>query len=83
MGVDTPDTPGVHSLKEYWAHGPGAVRIGWSSPGAFQRCIDTIQGEVTQDGKPPLPEHVIKGLCARLAHEATGQWPGAHHDGKH
>jgi hypothetical protein len=35
-----------------------------------------IQKAVTDGGKAPLPDRVIKGLCAELHKEATGFTPG-------
>lgn len=54
-------------LKEYWLAGPGAARIGWGTPGSFDRCVRELRDDFPQD-----PE----GLCANLYHEATGRWPG-------
>jgi len=44
-------------------------------PGDFDRCILNIQEAVSHHG-PPLPDHVIKGLCAELHVRATGARPG-------
>lgn len=63
-------------LKAYWRTGPGAAKIGWNSPGDFERCVNLVQAAVTDGGKPPLPDHVIKGFCATLHREATGATPG-------
>lgn len=54
-------------LKRYWLTGPGAAKIGWGTPGSFDRCVRELRDEFPQD-----PE----GLCANLYHEATGRWPG-------
>ena len=54
-------------LKDYWLTGPGAARIGWGTPGSFDRCVRELREDFPQD-----PE----GLCANLYHEATGHWPG-------
>lgn len=54
-------------LKDYWLSGPGAARIGWGTPGSFDRCVSALRDDFPQD-----PE----GLCANLYHEATGRWPG-------
>lgn len=74
--VATPDGPSTARLKAYWAHGPGAAKINWGTPGDFDRCVLAIQQAVTSDGDKPLPDRVIKGLCANLHHQATGTWPG-------
>lgn len=64
-------------LFTYWAHGAGAAVIQPEAEGAFHRCEVAVQEAVTKHGAP-LPDHVLKGFCARVIHEATGQWPGAH-----
>jgi hypothetical protein len=63
-------------LMIFWAEGPGAARIKWGVPGDFDRCIVEIQKAVTDGGKPPLPDRVIKGLCSNLHQRATGARPG-------
>lgn len=70
------DAEAVQRLKEYWAHGAGAAKIQWGVPGDFARCITQIQTAVTKDGRAPLPDGMIKGLCAELHKEATGATPG-------
>lgn len=63
-------------LKQYWLAGEGAAKIGWGTPGSFDRCVRALRDDFPQD-----PE----GLCANLYHEATGKWPGQnagdHHTG--
>lgn len=54
-------------LKRYWLTGEGAAKIGWGTPGSFDRCVRSLRDDFPQD-----PE----GLCANLYHEATGKWPG-------
>lgn len=54
-------------LKAYWLTGPGAAKIRWGTPGAFDRCVKNLRDDFPQD-----PE----GLCANLYHDATGRWPG-------
>lgn len=54
-------------LKDYWLDGEGAARIGWGTPGAFERCVAELGDKFPQD---------TEGLCANLYHEATGRWPG-------
>ena len=63
-------------LQKYWLAGAGAARIRWGAPGDFMRCVRAIQKEIVEDGRPPLADHVIKGLCANLHKAATGQRPG-------
>jgi hypothetical protein len=62
-------SPDTARLMRYWVSGPGAARIGWGTPGAFDRCLAAL-GEHIQS------ERVLKGLCANLYHDATGRWPG-------
>lgn len=73
--MDTPDSEGTRRLKNYWAHGEGAAKIEWGVPGDFDRCVTLIQAAASKHG-PPLPDRMIKGLCANLHHDATGEWPG-------
>lgn len=70
------DIVATHRLFDYWAHGPGAAKIKWGTDGDFSRCVTDIQEAVTKDGKPPLPDRVVKGMCATLHHKVTGSWPG-------
>lgn len=56
-------------LMEFWAHGKGAALIDWPAPGAYERCL-------TELGKHVSPG-IVHGLCANLAHRATGMWPGS------
>lgn len=62
-------------LIRYWTAGAGGAKINWGVAGDFDRCIAAIQSEVSDSGKP-LPDHVIKGLCATLHKVATGATPG-------
>lgn len=69
--------PGAtEKLMRYWAEGEGAIKIRWGVPGDFDRCIREIQTAITKDGKPPLSDRVIKGLCSNLHQRATGARPG-------
>lgn len=63
-------------LMEYWAHGEGAAKIRWGVPGDFDRCVRNIQEAITKDGRAPLPDHMVKGLCSNLHQRATGARPG-------
>lgn len=62
------DAEATRRLKDYWAHGAGAAKISWGSPGDFDRCR-------TELGKY-VHGTTLDGLCANLHHEATGAWPG-------
>lgn len=55
-------------LMEYWAHGEGAAKIGWGTPGDFHRCE-------LQLGKYVSPG-IVAGLCSNLHVRATGARPG-------
>jgi hypothetical protein len=66
---DTPgDASSTEKLMRYWSEGPGAAKIGWSTPGDFDRCRVEL-------GKYVGPA-IVDGLCANLHHRATGAWPG-------
>jgi hypothetical protein len=60
-------------LMAFWAHGEGAAKIRWATPGDHTRCVRLIQEAITKDGKPPLPDHEIHGLCTNLQKMATGK----------
>jgi len=57
-----------HQLRQYWTHGEGAAKIGWGTPGDFDRCVMHLGKYVTDP----------KGLCAEYHHGATGEWPAEH-----
>jgi hypothetical protein len=63
-------------LMRYWAHGEGAAKIGWGTPGDHTRCVRLIQEAITSKGKAPLPDHEIHGLCTNLEIMATGHFAG-------
>lgn len=63
---------GAEQLRAYWVHGAGAAKIGWNTPGDFDRCV------------AELAEHMgerAKGYCNLRHHDATGGWPGDHSKG--
>lgn len=55
-------------LMEYWAHGEGAAKIGWGTPGDFNRCRSHLAKYVRPDE--------VDGLCSNLHKRATGFRPG-------
>lgn len=55
-------------LIRYWTFGKGRAKIGWGSPGDFNRCVARLSKYV--------PPGQVKGFCAKLHKRATGQWPG-------
>lgn len=63
-------------LLRYWLTGPGAAKVGWGTPGDFDRAISLIQAAIAKDGGKPLSDRVIKGLVATLHKMATGARPG-------
>lgn len=67
------DAGNTARIKNYWAHGEGAAKIGWGTPGDHSRCVRLIQEAVTKGGHAPLPDREIHGLCTNLQREATGQ----------
>lgn len=75
------DAAAVERLKAYWAEGAGAEKIKWGVDGDFDRCIVSIQEAVSKHSAP-LPDRMIKGLCAELHKRATGATPG-HAPGEH
>jgi hypothetical protein len=66
------------ALVTYWTKGAGALKIRWDSPegGDYGRCITEIQKAITDDGRPPLSDPVIHGLCQTLHRIATGKSAG-------
>jgi HK97 family phage prohead protease len=60
---------GTEQLHEYWVHGEGAAKIGWGTPGDFDRCVHHL-GKYVRDPK---------GYCAKAHHDALGVWPGQEH----
>lgn len=65
------------ALIKYWTAGEGAAKIRFGESGDFARCKVEIQKAITKDGKPPLPDHVLSGLCSTLHVIAThGFRPG-------
>jgi hypothetical protein len=55
-------------LRDYWVRGPGAAKIGWGSPGDFNRCR-------LQLAKYVKPQY-LNGYCANRHFDALGFWPG-------
>jgi hypothetical protein len=55
-------------LRDYWVRGPGAAKIGWGTPGDFNRCRVNVAEYVK-------PQH-LNGYCANRHFDALGFWPG-------
>lgn len=73
--VKTEDGPGwithpvdTDRLRDYWTKGEGAVKIGWGTPGDFNRC----RAELAAYVKPQY----LSGYCANRHYDALGFWPG-------
>lgn len=55
-------------LRDYWVRGEGAAKIGWGTPGDFNRCRVNLAEYV----KPEF----LNGYCANRHYDALGVWPG-------
>lgn len=71
----TEDGPGwlthpvdTERLRHYWTKGEGAAKIGWGSPGDFNRCRINLAKYI----KPEF----LNGYCANRHYDALGFWPG-------
>lgn len=62
------DTASTEKLMRYWSEGEGAAKIGWNSPGDFDRCVVLLSKYVGPS--------IVKGLCSNLHQRATGARPG-------
>jgi hypothetical protein len=62
------DERAAERLRHYWAHGEGAAKIGWGTPGDFDRCVSHV-GKYMRDPK---------GYCNLRHHEALGYYPATH-----
>jgi hypothetical protein len=69
MAVTPAGIQGAQKLKEYWVHGPGALKIRWGTPGDFDRCVRQLEKYVRD------PE----GLCNTYHVAALGNPPGKGH----
>ncbi|SIL72785.1 Uncharacterised protein [Mycobacteroides abscessus subsp. abscessus] len=65
------DIHDTEKLKLYWTKGEGAIKIGWGTPGDFNRCLTNLEPYLKN------PE-MTKGYCANLHHMALGIWPAEH-----
>lgn len=62
------DVKAAERLRHYWSHGEGAAKIGWGTPGDFDRCVAHV-GKYMKN-----PE----GYCNLRHHEALGYYPATH-----
>lgn len=58
------DAASTERLMRYWAEGEGAAKIGWDSPGDYDRCVVLLSKYVGPG--------VVHGLCQNLHQRATG-----------
>jgi 2'-5' RNA ligase len=72
----TKDGPGwitnpnpTKDITSYWVTGVGRAKIGWGTPGDFNRCRMQLVKYVQN------PDW-LAGLCANLHYRALGTWPG-------
>ena len=75
----TKDGPGwitnpndTERITNYWVDGRGAAKIGWGTPGDFNRCRANL-AKYVQNPK------WLSGLCANLHYRALRSWPGQNH----
>lgn len=59
---------GTSRIRRYWTKGEGAAKIGWGTPGDFNRCRNQLAKYVQN------PEW-LAGLCANMHYEVLGVWP--------
>lgn len=67
------DTKRIH---DYWTvpGQPGYEKIGWGTPGDFNRCRTEIGQEIAESSPEKL--RYINAQCAQWHHDALGRWPG-------
>lgn len=69
--ADTPsDHAAVQRLRDSWAHGTMAAKIGWGTGGDFDRCVTLATEHMG-------PEDA-KGWCNLRHHDALGIYPATH-----
>lgn len=56
-------------IRNYWTRGAGAAKIGWGTPGDFNRCRAQLAKYVQN------PDW-LAGLCANMHYEVLKKWPG-------
>lgn len=60
----------AETLRRYWAHGEGAAKIGWGTPGDFNRCVTLVTEHMGIED--------ARGYCNLRHHDALGFWPAEH-----
>lgn len=58
------DAAATERLMRYWTVGAGGLRIGWDTPGDYDRCIVELSEYVSPT--------IVHGLCQNLHQRATG-----------
>ena len=63
-------------LHDYWTKPghEGYAKVGWGTPGDFQRCRVEIGEEIGENS--PDKVRFLNQICAQWHHDATGFWPG-------
>ena len=63
-------------LHDYWTKPgePGFVKIGWGTPGDFNRCRVEVGEEIAENS--PDTVRFLNQICAQWHHDALGFWPG-------
>lgn len=59
---------GTAQLKEYWAHGKGALKVKWGTPGDHTRCVRLVSKY--------LPPNQVHGFCTNVEQLARGKVGG-------
>lgn len=67
------DTKRIH---DYWTvpGQPGYGKVGWGTPGDFERCRTLVGEEIGENSADKL--RFLNQICAQWHHDATGFWPG-------
>lgn len=58
------------TLRRYWAHGKGAAKVAWGTPGDFNRCVRHVSKYMTR--------RQAKGYCNLRHKQAIGIYPATH-----
>ncbi|MFI8265281.1 2'-5' RNA ligase family protein [Streptomyces sp. NPDC085665] len=60
----------AEQLRNWYVHGEGAARIGWGTPGDFERCVSVASKHMS-------PQDAA-GYCNLRHHDALGIYPATH-----
>lgn len=64
------DAQNTERLMRYWAEGQGSLKIRWSEPGDYDRCLKALE--------PYVGPAMVHGLCQNLHQRATGMSTAEH-----